>query len=209
MCMSCRSLFVLLSFFFSPLCCLFFFNIRILITPLISSISSWTCLRYFNLDTFISHVYLHKEYIPLSGYAIPQLVIPIMVSLRDSCCKQGSYWANSSQGLSSGQHFMTWLIAMEHLFQKCSQIYSVCRNHNLVLSSLTTYHWVCNKIITTGITSGAGTVYPSGAPEFIPGFSEVHVARSLVFWALFCRSLFNPFFLFVFSLCCLFFELCF
>ena len=37
MCMFCRSLFVILSFFFWPLCCLFFFNIRILITPLVSS----------------------------------------------------------------------------------------------------------------------------------------------------------------------------
>jgi len=37
--MSCRSLFVLLSFFFWPLCCLFFFDIRILITPLVSSTS--------------------------------------------------------------------------------------------------------------------------------------------------------------------------
>ena len=35
--MFCRSLFVLLYFFFWPLCCLFFFNIRILITPLVSS----------------------------------------------------------------------------------------------------------------------------------------------------------------------------
>ena len=33
--MFCRSLFVLLYFFFWPLCCLFFFDIRILITPLI------------------------------------------------------------------------------------------------------------------------------------------------------------------------------
>jgi len=33
----CRSLFVLLYFFFCPLCCLFFFNIRILITPLVYS----------------------------------------------------------------------------------------------------------------------------------------------------------------------------
>jgi len=40
MCMFCRSLFVLLSFFFWPLCCLFFFDIRILIAPLISSNSS-------------------------------------------------------------------------------------------------------------------------------------------------------------------------
>jgi hypothetical protein len=38
-CMYCRSLFVLLSFFFWPLCCLFF-DLRILITPLVSSNSS-------------------------------------------------------------------------------------------------------------------------------------------------------------------------
>jgi len=33
MCMFCRPLFVLLYFFFGPLCCLFFFDMRILITP--------------------------------------------------------------------------------------------------------------------------------------------------------------------------------
>ena len=33
-CKFCRSLFVLLSYFFWPLCCLFFFDIRILITSL-------------------------------------------------------------------------------------------------------------------------------------------------------------------------------
>jgi hypothetical protein len=41
MCMFCRSLFVLLYFFFWPLCCLFFFDIRILITSLVSSNSSY------------------------------------------------------------------------------------------------------------------------------------------------------------------------
>jgi hypothetical protein len=40
MCMFCRSLFVLLSFFFWPLCCLFFFYLRILIPHLESSNSS-------------------------------------------------------------------------------------------------------------------------------------------------------------------------
>ena len=39
-CMFCRLLFVLLCFFFWPLCCLFFFDIRILITPMVSSNSS-------------------------------------------------------------------------------------------------------------------------------------------------------------------------
>jgi len=32
-----------------------------------------------------------------------------------------------------------------------------------------TYHRVCNKSITTDATCGAGTAYPSGTPEFIPG----------------------------------------
>ena len=36
MCMICRSLFVLLYFIFWPLCCLFVFDIQILITPLVS-----------------------------------------------------------------------------------------------------------------------------------------------------------------------------
>jgi hypothetical protein len=45
MCMFCRSLFVLLYFFFWPLCCLFFFDLRILTTPLVSSNSSYTITR--------------------------------------------------------------------------------------------------------------------------------------------------------------------
>jgi hypothetical protein len=32
---------------------------------------------------------------------------------------------------------------------------------------------------TTDTTSGAGTAYPSGAPEFIPGFSWVRIAQYL------------------------------
>jgi hypothetical protein len=39
-CMFCRTLFVLLHFFFWSLCCLFFFDIRILIALLVSSNSS-------------------------------------------------------------------------------------------------------------------------------------------------------------------------
>jgi hypothetical protein len=41
LCLFCRSLFVLLYFFFWPLCCLFFFDIQILIAPLVSSNSSY------------------------------------------------------------------------------------------------------------------------------------------------------------------------
>ena len=46
MCMICRSLFILL--YFWSLCCLFFFDIQILITPLISSNSFY--LMYRNED---------------------------------------------------------------------------------------------------------------------------------------------------------------
>ena len=48
-CMLCRSLFVLLYFFFWSLCPLFFVDIRILITPLVSSSSSYVTV-HGNLD---------------------------------------------------------------------------------------------------------------------------------------------------------------
>jgi hypothetical protein len=38
---------------------------------------------------------------------------------------------------------------------------------------------------TTGVTSGAGTAYPSGAPEFTPMFSGFRVTRSLVLYVCF------------------------
>jgi hypothetical protein len=48
-----------------------------------------------------------------------------------------------------------------------------------------------------GATSGTGTAYPSGAPEFTPGISGVRVTRSLVLYICFadrCLSLiFTPY----------------
>ena len=52
--MFCRSLFVLLSFFFWPLCCLFF-DLRILITPLVSSSSS--CINFSTTPYFVIHCF--------------------------------------------------------------------------------------------------------------------------------------------------------
>ena len=40
-----------------------------------------------------------------------------------------------------------------------------------------------------GATIGAGTVYPSGEPEFTLGFSGVCVTRTSVLCEMFCRSL--------------------
>ena len=43
---------------------------------------------------------------------------------------------------------------------------------------------------TMGVTSRARSVNPFGALEFIPSFSIVRVARSLIVGIIFCRSLF-------------------
>jgi hypothetical protein len=48
-----QTLLVLLSFFFRALSCPFFFDIRILITPLVSSNSSWPSLLKISLHNFI------------------------------------------------------------------------------------------------------------------------------------------------------------
>jgi hypothetical protein len=56
-----------------------------------------------------------------------------------------------------------------------------------------------------GVTSGAGTDYPSRAHEFIPGFSGIRVTRSLLLCVMFCRSLFFLLSFFFWPLCRLFF----
>ena len=60
--MFCRLLFVLLDCFFWPLCCLFFFDIRILITALISSNSSnITTTWNKHYTTCLKHISYNKE----------------------------------------------------------------------------------------------------------------------------------------------------
>ena len=57
--MFCRSLFVLLSLFFGPLCCLSFFDFRILITPLIStSLYLLSCLSFCDSRLLITPLVL-------------------------------------------------------------------------------------------------------------------------------------------------------
>jgi hypothetical protein len=51
-----------------------------------------------------------------------------------------------------------------------------------IISAFMTYHQIFSTKKMTDATSGAGTAHSSGAPEFIPFFSGVHVAQSLVFW---------------------------
>ena len=82
------------------------------------------------------------------------------------------------------------------------RICSTCRKHFPVLSSFMTNHQVCNM---TGTTSGAGTAYPSGEPDFIPVFQWGSCYSIFSFMCMLCRSLIVLLYLFFWPLCCLFF----
>jgi len=103
---------------------------------------------------------------------------------------------------------MILLTVTEYLCHKWPRIRSVCRNP--VISSFMTYHRVCNKSSTTGVTCEKGTAYSSGAPELSSSsvFNGIRVARSLVFCAMFYGSLFVLLSFFIWPICCLsFFSL--
>ena len=63
--MFCRSLFVLLSFFFWSLCCLFF-HLRILITPLVSSKSSYSNME----STCVFRVSILSQFLRFASYIL-------------------------------------------------------------------------------------------------------------------------------------------
>ena len=64
---------------------------------------------------------------------------------------------------------------------------AIIKDPNVAKYPFMIYHRVYN---TTGATSGAGTAYPSGAPEFTVGFNGDRVARSIIVFVMFYRSLF-------------------
>ena len=102
---------------------------------------------------------------------------------------------------------MTCFTDMEYLCHKWPGICSTCSKYFPVRSSFVTYHRVCNQINTTGSTCGAGTAYLSGAHDFTPSFSWCSCYSIFSFISMFCRSLFVPFYLFYWPLCCLFFDI--
>ena len=87
--MFCWSLFVLLYFFFWPLCCLFFFDIRILIAPLVSFVHCvlYVLLRYTDSD------YPFGIFCPLCClffFDIRILITFFLVSSNSSCITVGT-----------------------------------------------------------------------------------------------------------------------
>jgi hypothetical protein len=102
---------------------------------------------------------------------------------------------------------MDWLTVAEYECHKWWRICSICRNHNPVLSSCMPYHRGFNKSNSTDATCWTITAYPSESPGFTPVFSGVRGALSLVFCAMFCRSLFVLLSIFFWPLYCLSFDL--
>jgi len=83
MCIFCRSLFVPLYFFFWSLCCLFCFEIRILITPLVSSNSSYRLFK----DCFW---YLeNKNVVELCRFRIANHKLPIEIGRWNNTNRNG------------------------------------------------------------------------------------------------------------------------
>ena len=68
-------------------------------------------------------------------------------------------------------------------------ICSICYNPSH-LSLFVNYQRIFNKSKMTGATSGAGSYNPSWAFEFTLVFCGARVAKFLVFYVVFCRSLY-------------------
>ena len=112
---------------------------------MISIFTLWIFHLY--IATFLQH--LHMEYISLSWYDTPELVVPISISLIEGCCWKGSYWTKGSYWLSWSYYFerftvaiMTWLTVMEYLCHQWPRICSTCCKHFPVPSSFMTNHRV-------------------------------------------------------------------
>ena len=93
---------------------------------------------------------------------------------------------------------------MEYLCYILSRIFSTCRKHFSVLSSLMTYHRVCNQINTMGVTSGAGTDYPSKVPGFTPVLVGFVLFDDQIYMYV-LQIVVCTLYFFFWPLCCLFF----
>ena len=141
----------------------------------------WT----FHLYLTTLQQYLHMEYISLSWSDIPELVVSIRTSWKRVAANRettepmvpiGQIEVITSKDLRSTPITMTWLNVTEYLCHKWPSISFTCRKHSP--SSFLIHHQVCNYSSTTGVTSGEGTAYPSGAIEFTPVFGGVLVTLS-------------------------------
>jgi hypothetical protein len=132
MCMFYRSLFIHLYFFFWPLCCLFFFDIRILITRLVSSNSSYpdeeiadeTICRICLLRVFWSwslHCIYPDEEIEEDSLLLKS---PHIISNMNYNMNMNSTWNRTQDRV---------LLAYLWFFVKCGTLVSFFDRHNHIL----------------------------------------------------------------------------
>jgi hypothetical protein len=118
------------------------------------------------------------ENISISWYHIPELVVPIGISLIEECCQQGIYWTNGSVWLCWSHHFESFTVATMTLFLPLWNI-CVTNDHGYVPHS-----WLITGLVTR-LTRRVPLVEQTllTLPIHInspPVFSEVRVTRSLV-----------------------------
>ena len=110
LCMFCRLLFVLFYFFFWPLCCLFFFDIRILITPLVSFGHCVVCSSS-----------IYGFWLPL--WYLLAIVLSVLLRYTDSDYPFGIFWPLCCLFLFDIRILITPLVSFGHCVVCSSSIY--------------------------------------------------------------------------------------
>jgi hypothetical protein len=91
--MFCRTLFVVLYSFFWPLCCLFFFDIRFLIAPLVSSNSSYIKTLFCRFPKRVQNVYVLSLPQKVKILVLAQLSMHFSGSQRSLPCWSHIVWS--------------------------------------------------------------------------------------------------------------------
>ena len=123
------------------------------------------------------------ENISISWYHIPELVVPIRISLIEECCQQGIYWTNGFVWLSWSHYFECFTVATMTLLLP---LWNIC---------VTTDHgYVPHSWLITGLVTRLTRPVPLVEQKLLtlpmhmispPVFSGVRVTRSLVLWVCF------------------------
>jgi hypothetical protein len=118
------------------------------------------------------------ENISISWYHIPELVVPIGISLIEECCQQGIYWTNGSVWLCWSHHFESFTVATMTLFLP---LWNICVTND--------HEYAPHSWLITGLVTRLMRRVPLVEQTLLtlpihinspPVFSEVRVTRSLV-----------------------------
>ena len=126
--MFCRSLFVLLSFFFWPLCCLTFFNLRIMMVLLVSSNTSCrfrknnSCIVVTTKDkTFNPYKTLHNSPVTVKSHCscgpMPPSFLYNMFHILSTCRCHEYSWCILRLTLSNHQSIIACLVRIRVFYE--------------------------------------------------------------------------------------------